>query len=606
MKNLGQRTGNLDIVVKEDLDTKQATLISGTNIKTINSTSILGSGNIDTKELFVCTYGTTTYAEITTALSAGKLPVCFYDNKQYVYVGLSSTNRYTFCSQLFDTQRYVSVNSSDSWGAGTNNFEVTSNKVTSISSSSTNAQYPSAKCTYDAIEDVREVATGKTATFVCSDVTNTVLNSQNASISISSALTDINGQAIALSDFNIGDNIYITETDVPDRWVSAITKSGDTVTGVTLNKLETAKVPVADVQINGTSITSNNVADIITNTAYDSSTNKIATMSDLPTNYVTTNTTQTISATKTFSANQVLNNNKFLQGKNVINVSMNLIGIDGFNKVLVGNTSLETTINTKTAVLPSGNNSKNLGSSAYKWAKAYVTTINNGGNISVPTTSGTMALTSDIPTVNNSTITITQGGTTKGTFTLNQSSNQTIALDAGGEGGTSTDVQINGTSITSSNVANIVTNSAYNASTNKIATMSDLPDITDKANTNLSNVTYPILTNGSETTGNGDRVIKRYVSGTSWYEIYASGWKRCGFRVSYTGWTEPLFPNGFKFSNTNYSVYATPIGIAYDGNCVAVKCRYLRTNTLQSCMVYTSSNVTGFAGEAYNIICEGY
>jgi hypothetical protein len=37
-----------------------------------------------------------------------------------------------------------------------------------------------------------------------------------------------------------------------------------------------------------------------------------------------------------------------------------------------------------------------------------------------------------IPTVNNPTITFTQGGTTKGTITLNQSSNQTIAFDAGG------------------------------------------------------------------------------------------------------------------------------------------------------------------------------
>lgn len=37
-----------------------------------------------------------------------------------------------------------------------------------------------------------------------------------------------------------------------------------------------------------------------------------------------------------------------------------------------------------------------------------------------------------IPVVYNSTITFTQGGTTKGTFTLNQSNNATIALDAGG------------------------------------------------------------------------------------------------------------------------------------------------------------------------------
>ncbi len=40
-----------------------------------------------------------------------------------------------------------------------------------------------------------------------------------------------------------------------------------------------------------------------------------------------------------------------------------------------------------------------------------------------------------IPTVNDSTITFTQGGVTKGSFTLNQSSGATIALDAGGGGG---------------------------------------------------------------------------------------------------------------------------------------------------------------------------
>lgn len=40
-----------------------------------------------------------------------------------------------------------------------------------------------------------------------------------------------------------------------------------------------------------------------------------------------------------------------------------------------------------------------------------------------------------IPTVNNPTITITQGGVTKGSFSLNQASNQTIDVDAGGGGG---------------------------------------------------------------------------------------------------------------------------------------------------------------------------
>lgn len=46
------------------------------------------------------------------------------------------------------------------------------------------------------------------------------------------------------------------------------------------------------------------------------------------------------------------------------------------------------------------------------------------------------------------------------------------------KGGTVTDVQIGGTSILSSGVANIVTNSTYNSSSNKIATMSDIPSVT--------------------------------------------------------------------------------------------------------------------------------
>ena len=46
-----------------------------------------------------------------------------------------------------------------------------------------------------------------------------------------------------------------------------------------------------------------------------------------------------------------------------------------------------------------------------------------------------IATTDDIPTVNNPTITFTQGGTTKGTITLNQSGDQTIEFDAGGGGG---------------------------------------------------------------------------------------------------------------------------------------------------------------------------
>lgn len=42
---------------------------------------------------------------------------------------------------------------------------------------------------------------------------------------------------------------------------------------------------------------------------------------------------------------------------------------------------------------------------------------------------------SDIPAVNNPTVTIKQGGVIKGSFALNQSSDTTVELDVGGGGG---------------------------------------------------------------------------------------------------------------------------------------------------------------------------
>ena len=59
----------------------------------------------------------------------------------------------------------------------------------------------------------------------------------------------------------------------------------------------------------------------------------------------------------------------------------------------------------------------------------------NTADLATVATSGSYNDLSDtptIPTVNNPTITITQGGVTKGSFTLNQATGDTIALDAGG------------------------------------------------------------------------------------------------------------------------------------------------------------------------------
>lgn len=112
------------------------------------------SGTKDTKELFECTYGTTTYAEITQALTNGKMPVVKNPNTDALawYSGIASS-RHVFRTFSDNYQGVIyRVDTSNVWSAPTYNFEATGNKVTSLSSSSTDTQYPSAKCVYDAIQ----------------------------------------------------------------------------------------------------------------------------------------------------------------------------------------------------------------------------------------------------------------------------------------------------------------------------------------------------------------------------------------------------------------------------------------------------------------------
>lgn len=122
-------------------------------------------------------------------------------------------------------------------------------------------------------------------------------------------------------------------------------------------------------------------------------------------------------------------------------------------------------------------------------------------------------------------------------------------------GGTTTDVQINGTSITSGGVANIVTETAYNASTNKIATMSDLPSGGSGADTNLSNVTNTakiLMSTMAMPSGTAKEVQTIGTSGTD-YEAPADGWF----------WY--LASGSVQSSSTYYSLATPNIGVASSG-----------------------------------------
>lgn len=141
-----------------DISGKQDTLVSGTNIKTVNNTSLLGSGNIDTSQIFFAVYGTTTANQITQALGSGKTIFCIKSTSidyTYYYSGIVDS-AYTFSRVYQNTTEVVYVSfSTNVWNTITATLEQTTNKVTSLSSSSTDTQYPSAKCVYDLTENNR-------------------------------------------------------------------------------------------------------------------------------------------------------------------------------------------------------------------------------------------------------------------------------------------------------------------------------------------------------------------------------------------------------------------------------------------------------------------
>lgn len=150
-------------------------------LKTINNNSILGEGNVDTTEIVYVEYDTTPYSDVAAAVSAGKQVICLMNGMSLSLVSYGD-NEYFFSTSAIrkmpDTEAElgtiegqtisgiigVSIDSTNGWSdpyqtilPDLTNVESTTNKVTSLSESSTDTQYPSAKAVYDMITDDEQV-----------------------------------------------------------------------------------------------------------------------------------------------------------------------------------------------------------------------------------------------------------------------------------------------------------------------------------------------------------------------------------------------------------------------------------------------------------------
>lgn len=212
-----------------------------------------------------------------------------------------------------------------------------------------------------------------------------------------------------------------------------------------------------------------------------------------------------------------------------------------------------------------------------------------------------------IPTVNNSTITITQGGVTKGSFTLNQASGDTIALDAGGGGvgnidnitiTTNADSEIQAVAVIDQNTGIAKTWTGTMAEYDAIVTKDPETEyiITDDIGGSATEI-------GQITEALNDKVDKGHqvidfqeptaANNYTWYRKYADGWVEQGGQGQVTtNGTGNTFSLPVAMVDTNYTIVVAKW--AGDTGNVGFNAEPATTTTFKAGVAYTSALTRSF------------
>ena len=283
--------------VDDNMATKQDTLVSGTNIKTINGSSILGSDNLDiagTKTILEDSYisdldyGTYAIGDESTSVKmyvSHSSSSCYIStSKGFLVVGPNSTNYKYFwffvvTGQCGSGAIMGSINEMLMVGTTQTTYFNADQYIPYKNLMNLNkTQTITAKKTFNVLPESNVVPTTSNQLVNKSYVDNTIIQ-KSTMPTASSTNEGVIYQFIGTTDGTYTNGyFYKCVSDGASTptysWQNISVQSGGGGGSST------------DVQINGTSIVSNDTANIITETAYDSSTNKIATMSDVNTKSV--------------------------------------------------------------------------------------------------------------------------------------------------------------------------------------------------------------------------------------------------------------------------------------------------------------------------------
>ena len=266
------------------LDAKQATLVSGTNIKTVNNTSLLGSGNISISSAVAWGGVTGTLSNQTdlqtaldgkvdenTAITGATKTKITYDAKGLVTAGADATTadiadstnkRYVTDAQLVVVGNTSGTNTGDNavnslYSGLAASKEDVANKSTSVTTDqASNTKYPSVKAVYDwavglfatianlALKtDKLVVANRQTAsyTLVLSDadklVEMNVGSANNLTVPLNSSVAFSTGTQILLAQYGAGQTTIVATSGVTIRSNGGKLKLNAQYSGATLVKI---------------------------------------------------------------------------------------------------------------------------------------------------------------------------------------------------------------------------------------------------------------------------------------------------------------------------------------------------------------------------------
>ena len=227
---------------------------------------------------FEVVYNTTTYAAITSALTAKQEPVCNYNNYHYVYAGKDSTYYYLTCA-INSEIKYVRVNSSNTWSNGTAAIPqgtVTSVRVqagTGLSSSTSTAQTTSLDTTISIASGYKLPTTTEWNGKQDALTTQTAYSAKGSATKVPQITTNTLGQVTAITE------VTITQPTVNNSTIT-IQKNGTNVDSFTTNASSNKSINITlakgDVGLGNVDNTSdaNKPISTATQTALDAKANK--------------------------------------------------------------------------------------------------------------------------------------------------------------------------------------------------------------------------------------------------------------------------------------------------------------------------------------------